>query len=96
MREVLSARSSERPSCPKCQASLWVIVPSAMPTNCCEASFTALRNACGARAMLSRSTSSARRKWKRLTCSHISLEMTSRICRALSRARCTQLTMELG
>ena len=96
MRDVLSARSRRRPSLAKCQPSPCDIVASVIPRKRWLFALTSARNAWRFWLVRPRDTPSLTTKWKRLTCSHMSVEMISRTDRAFSRAATRQDKIELG
>ena len=78
----MSARSIERPSVRKCQASSREMVASATPLKAAARSRTQPKNACGR----ARSAGAAQSSQVTLMLSHSSVEMISRERRAFSRA----------
>ena len=94
MREVLSARSIRRPSWLNSQLRSRLKVVSVIPYTSWQPRRMIRSCSCtGSRQM---SSSSCRLQCRSLICSHISVVITSRICRAFSRAIAMQLTMLLG
>src|ERR1700733_5017667 len=95
MREVLSARSMNFPTCENHQPSLWMSVASLKPISCNELLLICWKNSLGLSFQAFRACGVLTNQYRRFKSSQNSMVIWSRTIRAFSRAWQMEDTMEL-